>query len=118
MIPLRPYQHRDVDRLRAAYAEGARAALYCLPTGGGKTVVFAHVADGAMRRGRRVGVLVHRRELARQASAKLAWAGVLHGIIAAGLDCDHDAPVLVISVQRRKATAAAGRRAGVSSGAA
>ena len=61
--------------------------------------MFAHVIDGAARKGRRVGVLVHRRELARQAADKLALAGVPHGILAAGLDRDHDAPVLVMSVQ-------------------
>jgi hypothetical protein len=35
----------------------------------------------------------HRRELVHQAAAKLSWAGVPHGIIGAGLDRDHDAPV-------------------------
>ena len=96
-IALRPYQARDVERLRAAYAEGRRAVCYCLPTAGGKTIVFAHVIAGAVGKGRRVGVLVHRRELVRQAADKLAWAGVPHGILAAGLDRDHDAPVLVMS---------------------
>ena len=74
MIDLRPYQARDVERLRAAYAEGRRLVVYCLPTGGGKTIVFAHVIDGAARKGRRVGVLTHRRELVRQAADKLSWA--------------------------------------------
>jgi DNA repair protein RadD len=99
MIALRPYQARDVERLRAAYAESWRAVLYVLPTGAGKTVVFLHVVDGAVRKSRRTGILVHRRELVRQASDKLAWAGVPHGIVAAGLDRDHDAPVLVMAVQ-------------------
>jgi DNA repair protein RadD len=99
VLELRPYQVEDVERLRAAYAKGNRAVLYCLPTGGGKTVVFAHVIASAVGRGRRTGVLVHRRELVRQASDKLAAAGVAHGIVAAGLDRDHDAPVLVMSVQ-------------------
>lgn len=98
MIDLRPYQARDVERLRAAYAEGRRSVVYCLPTGGGKTIVFAHVIDGAARKGRRVGVLTHRRELVRQAADKLSWAGVPHGVLAAGLDRDHDAAVLVMSV--------------------
>ena len=99
MIDLRPYQAQDVERLRAAYAEGHRAVCYALPTGAGKTIVFAHVIDGAVRKGRRVGVLVHRRELVRQAADKLARTGVPHGILAAGLDKNHDAPVLVMSVQ-------------------
>lgn len=73
--------------------------LYQLATGAGKTVVFAAVLDGAVRKGRRCAVLVHRRELVKQAAAKLADAGVPHGVVAAGLDCDHDAPVLVLSVQ-------------------
>jgi superfamily II DNA or RNA helicase len=98
-ITLRPYQARDIERLRAAYAAGARAVCYCLPTGGGKTVVFAYVTEGAVDKGRRVAVIAHRRELVRQAADKLAWAGVPHGILAAGLDRDHDAPVLVMSVQ-------------------
>jgi superfamily II DNA or RNA helicase len=37
--------------------------------------------------------------LIRQTADKLARAGVPHGIFAAGLDRDHDAPVLVMSVQ-------------------
>jgi DNA repair protein RadD len=77
----------------------ARAVCYGLPTGGGKTVLFGHVTEGTARKGWRVGVLVHRRALARQASDKLTWAGVPHGVVAAGLDRDHDAPVMVISVQ-------------------
>ena len=99
MMELRPYQLRDVERLGAAYTQGARAVLYCLPTGGGKTHVFTHAVDKAARRGYRVGVIEHRRELVLQAAGKLSQAGVAHGIIAAGLDRDHDAPVLVMSVQ-------------------
>jgi superfamily II DNA or RNA helicase len=98
-LSLRPYQERDIAQLRQAYAGGARAVLYQLPTGGGKTVVFAHIINGAARKGRRSAIVVHRRELIRQASDKLAWAGVPHGIVAAGLDCDHGAPTLVLSVQ-------------------
>lgn len=48
MIELRPYQAQDVERLRAAYAGGRRAVCYVLPTGGGKTIVFVHVVDGAV----------------------------------------------------------------------
>jgi hypothetical protein len=43
-------------------------------------------------------ILVHRRELIRQASAKLTLAGVAHGIIAAGFQ-QSDHPVQVASVQ-------------------
>lgn len=96
---LRPYQERDVANLRRAFGQGHRAVCYQSVTASGKTVVFSHVIGGATRKGRRSAVVVHRRELVRQASAKLSWAGVPHGIFAAGLDRDHDAPVLVLSVQ-------------------
>jgi DNA repair protein RadD len=93
----RPYQTRDVEQLGVAYTGGARAACYCLPTGGGKTVVFAHISHRVASKGHRTAILTHRRELVRQASDKLTLAGVPHGILAAGLDRDHDAPTWVMS---------------------
>jgi superfamily II DNA or RNA helicase len=95
---LRAYQIAAVDRLRHAYAGGAQAPLLVAPTGAGKTVMFAHIASEAVRRGRRVLILVHRRELLRQASAKLTDAGVAHGLIAPGHPATDD-PVQVASVQ-------------------
>lgn len=95
---LRPYQHQAISDLRAAYRQGARAPLLVAPTGMGKTVVFSAITHGAVERGRRVLILVHRRELITQASSKLAGAGVPHGIIAAGFPAS-DQPVQVASVQ-------------------
>lgn len=95
---LRPYQAEAVERLRDAYRAGARAPLLVLPTGGGKTIVFSHVATETARRGKRVLILAHRRELIRQASAKLTAAGVAHGIVAPGHTPTRDA-VQVASVQ-------------------
>jgi superfamily II DNA or RNA helicase len=95
---LRDYQSRAIQDLRAAYRSGARAPLLVAPCGMGKTVCFAAITAGAVERGRRVLILVHRRELIRQASSKLTWAGVEHGIIAAGFE-PSDHPVQVASVQ-------------------
>lgn len=97
-LTLRPYQSQAVADLRAAFRSGARAPLLVAPTGSGKTVMFSAITQGAVARGRRVLILVHRRELIRQASAKLAIAGVDHGIIAAGFDLS-SSPVQVASVQ-------------------
>jgi superfamily II DNA or RNA helicase len=105
-MDLRPYQHRAIDDLRNAYRSGARAPLLVAPTGAGKTVILAAITASATARGRKVLILVHRRELIHQASSKLAAAGVEHGIIAAGVQ-RADAPVQVASVQtlvRRLAT--------------
>jgi DNA repair protein RadD len=96
-LVLRPYQVRDIEQLGAAYIGGARAVCYVSTTGSGKTITFAYVIGGAVRKGRRVAVLTHRRELVYQAAGKLSLAEIPHGILAAGLDRDHDAPAPVMS---------------------
>ena len=98
-LVLRDYQLDAVEGLRASYRDGNRAPLLQLATGAGKTVVFGEITRAAAARGKHVLVTAHRRELIRQASQKLDWAGVPHGIIAADLDRDHDRPVLVGSIQ-------------------
>ena len=98
-IILRDYQVIDIAGLRDLYRQSARAPIYQLSTGGGKTVVFSHVIKGAVAKAKRTLVLAHRRELIRQASNKLADLGVAHGIMAAGQDRDHDALVIVASIQ-------------------
>ena len=97
-IALRPYQLEAVQRVRLAFLEGHRAVLFVLPTGGGKTVVFCHIAQQAAERGKRIAVLVHRAELLEQASRSLAALGVRHGLIAAGRAMNLAAPVQVASV--------------------
>ena len=97
-IALRPYQLEAVQRVRLAFQEGHRAVLFVLPTGGGKTVVFSHIAQQAAARGNRIAVLVHRVELLEQASRSLAALGVEHGLIASGRSMNLRAPVQVASV--------------------
>jgi len=97
-MQLRGYQERAIDALRSAMQQGARAPLLCLPTGGGKTVILATIAAQAAARGRHVLILVHRRELIHQTASKLQWAGLDHGIIAAGHPASNHA-VQVASVQ-------------------
>ena len=95
---LRPYQQQAIADLRMAYRSGAHAPLLVAPTGAGKTHILAAITQAAAGRGRRILILVHRRELIRQTSAKLTNAGVNHGIIAAGFESS-DHPVQVASVQ-------------------
>jgi DNA repair protein RadD len=98
-LTLRPYQTECIDALRASYASGHKAPLLVLPTGGGKTLVFSLIASSARDKGKRVLVVMHRRELLKQASTKLTWAGVPHGIIAAGFKPDREQLVQVASIQ-------------------
>ena len=95
---LRGYQQQAIDDLRNAYRAGCRAPLLCLPTGGGKTIIFSAIAQSAVARGRQVLILVHRRELLHQASRKLTEIGLDHGLIAAGIPAT-DHPVRIASVQ-------------------
>jgi DNA repair protein RadD len=95
---LRAYQIAAVNALRSAIQQGARAPLLCLPTGGGKTMILATIAAQAATKGRQVLILVHRRELIHQTASKLQWAGLDHGIIAAGHPATNHA-VQVASVQ-------------------
>lgn len=100
-LKLRDYQIDAIEGLRASYRNGNRAPLLQLATGSGKTLIFGDITRSAAARGKRVLIVAHRRELIRQASDKLDWAGVPpHGILAAGgLDRDHDRAVLVGSIQ-------------------
>ncbi|MEX0587955.1 MAG: DEAD/DEAH box helicase [Cyanobium sp.] len=95
---MRPYQQEAVERLRSAFLAGHRGVLFVLPTGGGKTVVFSHIAQQSASRGNRIAVLVHRVELLEQASKSLDSLGVPHGLIAAGRSMNLAAPVQVASV--------------------
>jgi superfamily II DNA or RNA helicase len=93
---LRPFQIVDLETIRDAFRRFGRA-LYQLPTGGGKTVIFVHIIAAVVARGRRVRILVHRAELIDQTSRVLAAHGVEHGVIAPGY-APSLAPVQIASV--------------------
>lgn len=97
---LRPYQHRAIADLRAAYQRGSRAPVLVLTTGGGKTVVAADIIRSAVQRGNRVLFLAHRHELITQAQRKLSSAGIdnVRTIQAASDLGSRTAPVAIASV--------------------
>ena len=68
-LPLRDYQEATIHAVLAAFERGIPRQVVALPTGTGKTVIFAHLI--AQRPGRAL-ILVHRDELIRQAAEKLA----------------------------------------------
>lgn len=80
-VALRPYQERDIGRLREALRAGHRSVCYVLPTGGGKTLTMAWMARSAAAKRRHTWFLVHRQELMRQASRTFDMIGVEHGLI-------------------------------------
>ena len=71
-MSLRPYQQEAKDAIfREWDQEGHNKTLLVLPTGTGKTIVFASVAEQCVRYGSRVLILAHRGELLEQAQDKL-----------------------------------------------
>lgn len=98
-LDLRPYQAEAVESTERALETDQRPAIV-LPTGGGKTVIFSHLAKRWVADRGPVTILVHRDELVRQAVDKL-------GKVAPGLDVgivqgqvrEIGHPVAVASVQ-------------------
>jgi DNA repair protein RadD len=84
VITLRPYQSDGIQKIRDAFAGGAKSPLYVLPTGGGKTVLFSAIAESSEKRGKRVLILAHRVELVDQIVTALKDFNVNPDIIAAG----------------------------------
>ena len=70
-MELRPYQQEAKDAIFEQWDSGVSRTLLVLPTGCGKTVVFAKVTEECVRRGSRVLILAHRGELLDQAADKL-----------------------------------------------
>lgn len=82
-MELRPYQLAAIDGIHKAWEQYKRTLLV-LPTGCGKTIVFANIAAEMAER-ERVLILAHRDELIRQAADKLYKAcGVQSAIEKAG----------------------------------
>lgn len=63
MLELRDYQQSIIYHTRQSMSFGHTKPLICLPTGAGKTVCFAWMADQSQRKNKTVWFLVHRREL-------------------------------------------------------
>lgn len=74
-MELRPYQEEARKAVEAEWSEkGQKRTLLVLPTGTGKTIVFAKIIEDQVKKGERVLVLAHRNELLEQASDKLLKA--------------------------------------------
>lgn len=73
-MELRPYQQESKDAIFSQWEDGVHKTLLVLPTGCGKTIVFAKVTEQCVQNGDRVLILAHRGELLEQAADKIAKA--------------------------------------------
>lgn len=71
-MELRPYQQEAREAVKQDWKSGIKRTLLVLPTGCGKTIVFAKIVEDCVREGRRVLILAHRAELLEQAADKLS----------------------------------------------
>lgn len=69
-MKLRGYQQECREKVAAEFEERS-STLVVMPTGCGKTILFAAVIADALAQGRRALVIAHREELIRQAAAKI-----------------------------------------------
>ena len=98
---LRPYQEDARKSIHTEWENGRLRTLLVLPTGTGKTIVFASVAADQVRAGDRVLILAHRGELLEQAADKLKRStGLVSAVEKAETTClDSWSRVVVGSVQ-------------------
>ena len=96
---LRDYQHECLQAIMAGYRAGVRRQLTCLPTGSGKTVIFAEFPRYFRMRNQML-VLAHRAELLEQACDKIRRANpdLRIAVDQAGRIADPDCDVVVASV--------------------
>ena len=100
-MQLRPYQIQAKDAVLSEWSEGHRKTLLVLPTGTGKTVVFAKVVEDRVNNGGRALVLAHRGELLSQAADKIMDASGMACALekAESTSLGSNMPVTVGSVQ-------------------
>src|SRR5881296_675039 len=96
---LRPYQSEALNAVRDAYKADKRRVIVSLPTGTGKTVVFAHFPR-VLKMKKRLLVLAHREELLLQARDKFRSIDpeLQAEIEQAGARAAADAKVVIASV--------------------
>lgn len=73
-MELRLYQQEAKTAVFEQWDSGVKKTLLVLPTGCGKTIVFAKITEDCVRCGERVLILAHRGELLEQAADKLRKA--------------------------------------------
>lgn len=100
-IDPRPYQQKAAAAIHREWDAGNKKTLVVMPTGTGKTIVFASIVNDQVTKGEHVLILAHREELLQQASDKLKMVTGLETALekAQNSALDSDKMVVVASVQ-------------------
>ncbi len=94
-----PDQEKMVGDIARAVSAGHERVIVWAPTGAGKTTVFASLCERAAAKKNTVWVVVHRKELAGQAKARLEGQGLRVGVLMGTKDStDWDAGIQVMGI--------------------
>ena len=96
---LRPYQAKGINLIFEKWRNGSRSILFQMPTGTGKTVLFSEIVRKGFKQGKKILIVVHRKELVEQIKDKLLSNSVDLGIIMAGVEASLDKNIQVASIQ-------------------
>lgn len=77
---LRPYQKKGIQLVYDEFKKGHRKVIFWLATGGGKTFTFCSIVSDVVNSGRKVVLVVKRRDLIDQASKNLSRWNIKHGV--------------------------------------
>lgn len=102
MYQLRPYQQSAIDATWSFLCSRQGNPVISVPTGGGKSLLAAELARGAIENGLRVMVLAHRKELISQNAEKIRslLPNASVGIYSAGLKSrDTDDDIVLAGIQ-------------------
>ncbi len=78
---LRDYQHKGLALLRQAFLDGHRKIVLDAATGSGKGVWYIHLVHNGLTKGKRVLLVMKRRQLVFQTSERFSKCGIRNSII-------------------------------------
>lgn len=98
-VKLREYQEEALKDIFNAWRAGHKSVLFQMHTGTGKTTLFSEIVKRGVNGGRKILIVVHRKELVEQIADRLELFDIEFGIILAGVTPDSTKNVQVASIQ-------------------
>lgn len=99
-MQLRSYQQKAIEGLQEKFKENKKKVLLVAVMSAGKTIMASRMIQLAVKNGKRVLFIAHRRELIDQAADKLKkFSGIDSGMIISGVQPDYSQKVQIASVQ-------------------
>lgn len=100
MYKLRDYQQELVSQIFASWKSGNRKVMLQLPTGAGKTIIFAAIINEFLKQGKKSMIIAHRKELITQAADKIrSTTKIKPGIIQSDFEQNLGSYVQIASIQ-------------------